>query len=164
MDDYISKPFEPESLYRVVASVPANVSAAAALVAKQVAAPTAVATANAEPPAEECVIDWDLARKNTGNDGPLLDDLVCIFLEEGPHTISEIRQAIETSDTMLLRRSAHTLKGSAAIFGALPVVDAALRLEMMGRENKFDTAVAALERLESRTARLIEALQATRVR
>lgn len=159
MDDYLSKPIDPEALYRAVASVPANVLTAAALVAEPVAT---VANQPLEDTADKCVVDWDLARKNTCNDAPLLREIVRIFLDECPHTISEIRQAIESSDATLLRRSAHTLKGSAAIFGALPVVDAALRLEMMGRENNFETAVAALERLESRAEQLIETLRATR--
>ncbi|MBC7818199.1 MAG: Hpt domain-containing protein, partial [Planctomycetaceae bacterium] len=115
--------------------------------------------ADVDPSANGDVIDWDLARKNTSNDIALLKELVRIFLNECSHTLSEIRHAIETSDGKLLRRSAHTLRGSAAIFGALPVVDAALRLEMMGRENKFDSAMPALELLESRSTRLIAALQ-----
>ncbi len=50
------------------------------------------------------------------------------------------------------------MKSSAAIFGTLPVVDAALRLEMMGCGYNFTAATAALERLESRTAELIKVL------
>ena len=162
MDDYLSKPIDAESLFRVVASFPAKVLAAAApaLVAEQVTVPAKAATpANIEPSSDHDVIDWDAARKNTGNDAKLLDELVHIFLDECPHTMTEIRQAIATSDAVLLRRSAHTLKGSAAIFGAQPVVDAALRLEMMGRENNLASAADGLERLESRTTRLLEVIQ-----
>ncbi len=162
MDDYISKPFEPESLYRVVAAVPAHVLATNTLVAVPIIDQTSLTAADDKRSADNGVIDWDLARKNTGNDATLLKELFRIFVEECPHSILEIRHAIETSDAILLRRSAHTIKGSAAIFGALSVVDAALRLEMMGRENNFDTAGAALERLETGTARLIEAIHAIR--
>lgn len=152
MDDYLSKPIDPEALYRAIASVPANVSAAAVPVTNP------VATTDNQPSADDGVIDWELARKNTGNNAALLQEIVRIFLDECPHTISEIRQAIESSDATLLWRAAHKIKGSAAIFGALPVVDAALRLEMMGRENNVAPVAAALERLESQTARLMETL------
>ena len=73
----------------------------------------------------------------------------------------EIRRAVDMSDASLLRRAAHTLKGSAAIFGAQPVLDAALRLEMMGRENNFALVAQGLELLESRTARLVKVVEAT---
>ena len=85
--------------------------------------------------------------------------IVRIFFEECPHTLAEIRQALSTSDSALLRRAAHTLKGSAAIFGAQQVVDAAFRLEMMGRENNLAPAAAAFERLESRTESLLDAVR-----
>ncbi len=160
MDDYLSKPIDPESLHRTVASFPANVLAPTALVAEPGIAPAAAAVPeDILPSPNECVIDWNLARKNTGNDADLLVELVHIFLEECPHSMTEIRQAVAASDAALLRRSAHTLKGSAAIFGALPVVDAALRLEMMGRENNLAAAATELERLEVRTSRLLEVLQ-----
>ena len=158
MDDYISKPFDPETLYRVVAAVSAQAFTDAGTL-------LSAADHSAEMPIKESarsqndgVIDWDVARKNTGNDAELLDNLIQIFLEEYPHMLAEIRQAIDTSDAGLLRRAAHMLKGSAALFGAQPVVDAALRLEMMGRENNFALAAQGLDRLEPRTSRLVQVL------
>lgn len=59
---------------------------------------------------------------NTGNEAELLDHLIRFFWEEYTHMLAEIRQAIDTSEAGLLRRAAHTLKGSAALFGAQPVV------------------------------------------
>ena len=163
MDDYISKPFDPESLYRVVAAVSAEACATVGKpVTEEASPPTDVSTEESDPSPENGVIDWDVARKNTGNDAELLESLIQIFLAEYPHMLAEIRQAIDTSDAVLLRRAAHTLKGSAAIFGAQPVADAALRLEMMGRENNFALAAQGLERLEPRTLRLVEVFQATR--
>ena len=124
--------------------------------------PTDLPTEESDPSPDNSVIDWEVARKNTGNDAELLKSLIQIFLAEYPHMLAEIRQAIDTSDAGLLRRAAHTLKGSAAIFGAQPVIDAAMRLEMMGRENNFALAAQGLDRLEPRTSRLVEIFQATR--
>ena len=156
MDDYLSKPIDPEALFQAVASAPANVLVAATVIAEPIT--TSVSVADAAPPAADGIIDWAQARKNTGHDAKLLEEIVRIFLEECPHTLIEIRHAIATTDGAQLRRAAHMMKGSAAIFGALPVVDAALRLEMMGRENNFSTATAALDLLESRTAQLMKTL------
>ncbi|HLQ45674.1 MAG TPA: response regulator, partial [Planctomycetaceae bacterium] len=163
LDDYISKPFDPESLYRVVAAVPAETCAAAGtLVIEEASRPPDVPAEETEPSQDNGLIDWKLARKNTGNDAVLLEDLIEIFLAECPHMLAEIRQAVDTSDAGLLRRAAHTLKGSAAVFGAQPVVDAALRLEMMSRENNLASAAEGLERLESRTSGLLRVFEATR--
>ncbi len=163
MDDYISKPFDPNSLYRVIAAVPAQACAAAGVPATEAASPpTDVPMKEADPSQDNRVIDWEVARKNTGDDTAMIEDLVQIFLAEYTRMLAEIRQAIATSDAVLLRRAAHTLKGSAAIFGAQPVFEAALRLEMMGRDNDFSLTAQELDRLESRTSRLVEAFKAVR--
>ena len=160
MDDYLSKPVDPEALYRAVASVPVTVSVTSVSRSPvEATSPLITTAANTELAPDECSINWDLARKNTGHDAVSLDELARIFLEECPHTLAEIRQALSTSDSTLLRRATHTLKGSAVIFGAQQVVDAAFRLEMMGRENDLATAAAAFECLESRTARMLDAVR-----
>lgn len=76
--------------------------------------------------------------------------------------LAEIRRAATTADAALLHRCAHTLKASAAIFGAQPVLNAALRLEMMGRENKLSLTAQELQRLELQASRLVKAFQAAR--
>ncbi len=165
MDDYISKPFEPESLYRVIASVPAlSISAAAASAGGPEAdlpdAPLPDASLPDAPLFDEGAIDWSIAQSNTGEDAALLDNIIQLFQTESAHMLAEIHRAIDASDPSQLRRAAHLLKGSAAIFGALPVVDAALRLETMGREGNLASATEALAHLELQTSRLLAAFEA----
>lgn len=143
MDNYISKPIDPESLYAAIAGVTAHGHAVQAL-------------EDSASSTDEEIINWEVARKNTSNDPLLLQDLVTLFVEECPHMLGDIRKAIDTSDANLIRRASHTLKGSAAIFGAHTVVDAALRLEKMGREGDFTAASPALEKLESQTSLLLQ--------
>jgi CheY-like chemotaxis protein len=163
MDDYISKPFDPEALYKIVAAVPAQACVAAGtMVIEDVSSPPAVLVKPTQAPQEVDVIDWEVARKNTGYNAVLLEHLVKTFLAEIPQVLAEICQAVETSDAGLLRRAAHTLKSSAAVFGAQPVLDAALRLETMGGEDSFTVAAQGLERLTSQAARLVEVLKAAR--
>jgi len=156
MDDYFSKPIDPESLYRVVAAVPARAGVATGRLVAEVHSNGEPAD-KSEPTTDNGVIDWKLARRNTADDDSLLQELMKMFMAECPELLVEIRQAIDTSDVNLLRRAAHTLKGSAAIFGAYAVVDAALQLERMGRENNFTIARQGLQTLESRTSLLLEA-------
>ena len=154
MDDYFSKPIDPESLYRVVAAVPAQACAYARPVTE--AAPTGGSPEKPESTTDNGPIDWILTRRNTANDDALIQELMKMFMAECPQNLAEIRQAIDTSDVNLLRRAAHTLRGSAAIFGAHAVVDAALQLERMGRENDFTLARQGLKSLESRTSLLLD--------
>ena len=155
MDDYFSKPIDPESLYRVVAAVPALACAATGRPVTE-AGPTGVSAEKSESTTDNGLIDWKLTRRNTANDDALIQELMKMFVAECPQNLAEIRQAIDTSDVNLLRRAAHTLRGSAAIFGANAVVDAALQLERMGRANDFTLARQGLQTLESRTSRLLD--------
>jgi CheY-like chemotaxis protein len=79
----------------------------------------------------------------------LLKDVVRLFLEDCPKLFNGIRGAAERGDASGMERAAHKLKGSVANFAAPSVYDAALRLEVMGRNGQFDQAFEALEQLES---------------
>ncbi|MBL7042596.1 MAG: Hpt domain-containing protein [Pirellulaceae bacterium] len=63
-------------------------------------------------------VDWSEALKVTGGDEQLLTDLAVAFLQEAPAMLSRIETAIDNRDAELLRRSAHTVKGSLRPFGA----------------------------------------------
>ena len=61
-----------------------------------------------------------------------------LFLEECPKLINGIRGAVERSDAQGMERAAHKLKGPVANFSAPAAYDAALRLEVMGREGHLE--------------------------
>src|SRR5207249_11965600 len=63
--------------------------------------------------------------------------LVDLFLQDLPGQVAAVRAAIHGCDPIALDRAAHTLKGAVANFHAGPTVEAARRLEMMGRENRL---------------------------
>jgi hypothetical protein len=60
-----------------------------------------------------------------------------IFVEDCPGMLARIRKAIARGDAEALREEAHALKGSAANFVAPLTVEAAARLEVMGREGNM---------------------------
>jgi histidine phosphotransfer protein HptB len=73
-----------------------------------------------------------------------------------------IRAAIETGDGAELKRASHKLKGTAATLGAKGLAALCLELEVRGKEQRFEGAIAALDRLESeylKTRALFEALE-----
>jgi len=101
------------------------------------------------------LFDRTIALERIGGDEELLKEIAGIFLAEYPALIQDIRIALAKSDPEALERSAHSLKGSVANFEARPAVEAALKLEAMGRAGKLDRAQAALTELEA----ILDALQ-----
>lgn len=95
-----------------------------------------------------------------GGDNELLREITAIFLEEFPLLMQEIREAVESGDARKLEHAAHSLKGSVSNFGAPEAVDAAARLEMLGRAAQLSSAGDALRRLEEQFENLQPALRA----
>jgi two-component system sensor histidine kinase/response regulator len=144
MDGYIAKPFHAKELYAAVEQV----------------APSRSPTATAPPAAVEegGVLDWGKALERVDGDEETLQELARMLLSEGPALLERIGHAIARGDGTELRRSAHTLKGSAGIFGAKAVADTALELEMMGRDGDLSRSERTWAALEQALARLTAAL------
>jgi histidine phosphotransfer protein HptB len=105
-------------------------------------------------------IDWGAAVAQLDGDEALLQEMVPLFLEECPKLMTRIRAAMTQGDMAALRRAAHTLKSSADVFAAKPLVDAALRLETMGRDGELKHGEKAWADLEDVMSRLLPALRA----
>ena len=76
-------------------------------------------------------------------------DVVSLFLEDCPKMLIGIRGATERGDAREVERAAHKMKGSVSNFAASAAYDAALRLEVMGRNGHLELAPEALGQLES---------------
>jgi CheY-like chemotaxis protein len=128
MDGYLAKPVRADELYAAV-----------------------------EGPAE-APLDYDVAMKRTGGKPQVLAQIAQLFLDEGPRLLGDIRRALTERDCKELERAAHTLKGSADLFGAQAVVNVAWRLEKMGREQDVTGADDACTLLKTELERLMPAL------
>ena len=82
--------------------------------------------------------------------GALLDE--CRGLTES------IRAALAKGDAAGVHRAAHTLKGSAALFGAQRLTQAALAIESMGSNGELEGVETGLELLQSELALFADAL------
>lgn len=104
--------------------------------------------------------DLSAALERVGGDQELLKEIAELFIEDGPLLLKDVRAAVDAGDTTALQRSAHSLKGSVANFGADAAVEAALNLEKMGANGTLDGAPEALASLESEIQKLVAVLSA----
>jgi HPt (histidine-containing phosphotransfer) domain-containing protein len=103
-------------------------------------------------PTKECTVseqifDREAALARVGDDEELLVELVKIFLNDYPQSLSAIEEAVAKQDPPRLERAAHTLKGAVANFGAEPVVRQAYALERLGKMGDLSRASESLRQL-----------------
>ncbi len=152
MDSYISKPVNPNEMYTAVEEVPAAAHAADESAPQSRAKPPDEAV---EPTGQ---VDWNKALNRVGGSVEALKELAQLFIDESPKMIDNVRDAIDNQAAKDLERAAHTLKGSADIFDAREVREAAARLEIMGRKGKVNGCEDAASQLEAHVARLVATL------
>ncbi|MDB5306442.1 MAG: Histidine kinase [Gemmataceae bacterium] len=123
MDGYVGKPIQEEALFAAIAIAVSGPGRAEADVEGMGAGSTAVDPLEA--------------------DNAFRRGLAGMFLEDCPKSLSEIRAAVADRDGRALKFAAHTLKGSAGAFNDREAVEAALRMEMVGRYADWEHAEAA---------------------
>ena len=144
MDSYIAKPIQLEELRKALQRHRAN-------------PPAVDEAAGGKEPASK-VIDWAALLARVGGDMEPLAELVRLFLDTYPRTLSEVREAVARADPEAVERAAHSLKGSVSYFTAKGAFEAALSLEKMGRENNLRDVQAACATLENEMRRLHQEL------
>ncbi len=140
MDDYITKPFDSRNLCRLIEK--------------------AAGAAPSEPPQPSPTDLPDEVLARVGGDRALLGEMIRLFADDAPRTITRIRSAVDARDSAALRRAAHALRGAAANFEAADVVQAARRLEEIGQSGLFEDEAAALRALTIAMDRLMARLTA----
>jgi HPt (histidine-containing phosphotransfer) domain-containing protein len=98
--------------------------------------------------------DKSLALSRVGGDAELLKEIALLFLDDYPKSLTELKAAIDAGDLKRVERTAHGLKGSVSNFGAHSAVEAALRLETMGRAQNLVEVRQVLHTLELALAAL----------
>jgi len=144
MDRYISKPVRAKELFESIEGVPAT--------SVEPSSPAPV------PGAADGIFDEAEALSRVGNDRQLLGELAEVFLSESPRLLDAIRTAITNGDAYKLRIAAHSLKGAIDNFAAQAAYEAALRLEMLGRDGNLAEAEQACATLQKETDRLLPVL------
>jgi CheY-like chemotaxis protein/HPt (histidine-containing phosphotransfer) domain-containing protein len=168
MDSYVSKPIDPEQLYKALEAIaPASEDEAIAASEDEATAPRDDENYSAPPASSPPVdaatadaIDLQEARHGIGNDPELINEIMQLLLEEGPKHMAGIHDGLAAGDAKLVHRSAHTIKGSLSHLAAKKAVELAFRVEKAGQNGDLQSAKAALPALEQEMSRVNAALRA----
>jgi HPt (histidine-containing phosphotransfer) domain-containing protein len=95
------------------------------------------------------LLDMEAALARVGGDTELLGEIAALFIGDYPMQLNTLARAIASQDALVVEKSAHTIKGSVATFGAAPAVEAALGLERAGRAQDLSQAPELFSQLES---------------
>ncbi len=132
MSDYVSKPIRVDALVR-------------AMQACLGAAPAKTEEPMPETPRELDPKALSQLLEVIGGDREAFKDLVQSFLDEGPELVKSMQRAVAANDADALRRAAHTLKGSAADFGAVALAGLCREIEAHGRAGEVAAAAAKVD-------------------
>jgi CheY-like chemotaxis protein len=145
MDAYLAKPIDAAELERVVAGVAASTGPSAPVSpSRQVP--------RADGPDRAAVLE------RLGSEEGLLYQAVQLFLDACPELLRRVEEAVGRRDHAALEETAHALKGSLRNFGDGPAVQAAQRLEDLGRCGSWQGVDAVWLELQAAVRRLQPAL------
>ena len=141
LDDYVSKPINPEELYRVINKVTHGLES----LREKEQAPKAQDLDYFDPTL------FDLAKvlELVLGDRDFFQEIAGMFLIDLTNYLNDIRDGIAQGDAEALNRAAHALKGSVGNFAAAKAHATAYRFEILGKEGKIDEAAQALPELEA---------------
>jgi len=170
MDDYIAKPIDPDNLYDKLDSYSQRLphSAADTTAGRIHESPEERSAAQADEttagkdesmvnPTD--ILDLDEAAERIPGGPEELKELAQLLVEETSQRLQKMRDALASGDVATVGLEAHPIKSAAAVFGANAVVEAAQRVESMGREGKLEEVKAGFAELEEQAARLHAALR-----
>ena len=147
MDDYISKPVKPDNLLAILEKWVESV----------VKSSEDQSTAN--PQSDLPSVDLAGVLEITGDDPEFLAEFIQEFLGSTASQIDRLKSALSQEDAATAEREAHSIKGSAAAFGAEPLRELAFRVEQLASEEALDTASDALADLDQEWTQVVQELQ-----
>jgi HPt (histidine-containing phosphotransfer) domain-containing protein len=84
--------------------------------------------------------------ESVGGDLDFLEELLEDYLDDSPHQLAEMQQALGEGDAGRFQRAAHSLKSNSANFGAHNLAESCRVLEEMGKSASLGEAGDQLDR------------------
>ncbi|HBN75016.1 MAG TPA: hypothetical protein DD473_04205 [Planctomycetaceae bacterium] len=164
MDEYVSKPINPQNLLQKMLSLTQGKmnQDSNGQVQKDSAIELQVEThlADVESELDNDAIDWPTLIERCGGNDEIAFKVLKKFHDRLPDDIRELENAIENHDWESSGRIVHTLKGAAGNVSAVEVSEAALKLETIVRSQPEETACfEPLEELKSRVTSCLRTIE-----
>jgi PAS domain S-box-containing protein len=155
MDDYLSKPIQQQELLRVLQSCQPG----AVELTKQSIQQRTAGTQNHD---SRSVLDQRVLKSLRQMAGAkaaiILSQIINSYLEDAPHLLQGIRDAVAAGDAQALRQSAHSLRSSSANLGAMNLSNLCKQLEMMGGAGTTTNAHGLITQVEAEYEKVKRAL------
>jgi HPt (histidine-containing phosphotransfer) domain-containing protein len=161
MDDYLSKPIQPQTLFSAIE--------------RAMRLPSQTMRPSRNRPEDEMdsrsddlcgltpanlIFDRHAVLKQLGDDHALLAEIAELFLADLPCWLDKMQQAMREDDTAALIDTAHTLKGALGGLCARAGMSAAFELEQAGKTEEPATMHGAYQLLEKELNQLVPLLSA----
>jgi CheY-like chemotaxis protein/HPt (histidine-containing phosphotransfer) domain-containing protein len=151
MDDYVSKPIQPQGLIDAITRWLDNEA-----LEKRKVSPH-------EPTEAKKVFDRGAVMERMDGDKALFAEILGMFLEDAPIKIEKIQEHLKEEDLTGLEFQAHSLKGAASYFGADALEKVAFEIELAARDRELDRARTLFERIQQEFVRFKRALDDSEV-
>jgi two-component system sensor histidine kinase/response regulator len=133
MDDYLTKPIQREELLRVLSPLQKT----------------------SGPELHRKRFNREAALRRLDGDEELLAEITSVFLEHTPPRLAEVRNAVALNDLALLRRAAHSLKGSIGYLETGAASVAANQLNELAEAGDLSHVPEVFKALEQEIERLL---------
>jgi CheY-like chemotaxis protein/HPt (histidine-containing phosphotransfer) domain-containing protein len=150
MDDYISKPIEPQELFAAIEKWTKSQGKKKDLSPPEGEKDIPTCSEPVEP------IDLESVLGRFDGDKDFFKEMLQEFLSYVPKQLDKLAEAIKRGDAKVVEREAHSLKGGAGNLGATSIADIALRLEFLGRTKDLAGAKKMIGNLKAELKRLEE--------
>lgn len=153
MDAYTSKPFRPDQLRSLIASIASGAAGGFAASAPPAAAPTA--------PNDGSVWDFSEALRLADGSRKVVSLIIKAFLKDLRETLPAAQSAAMAQDVKCLAGLAHRWKGSLGLLGAKRALSCAVKLEETCRLGEPERLLESFQRLHNELLVLDKALSNT---
>ncbi|HVU63957.1 MAG TPA: ATP-binding protein, partial [Phycisphaerales bacterium] len=161
MDDYLTKPLNPEAMLAVLSRyAPEGSGPLETGRIHEPSAPAAQTTPAAETGGAAAVLDLADLRNRCRDKPALMRNILCKFNELSRGYLADCREPAAHSDLPACAKAAHTLKGAAANIGAKALSAAALAVEQAAKAGDAEAVTLALATLDKATSELVQAINA----
>ncbi|WP_321430679.1 PAS domain S-box protein [uncultured Methanolobus sp.] len=148
MSDYLSKPINLNALSKIIDKW-----------IEQVPEGKDAGNVTEEQYKEPMIFDSHSFMENIMNDVTAARKIIGIFLENAPHYLNELKEAVNKKEVESVIQNAHSLKGSSACVGGMALSDVSSKIETLASSGEMDAVLKMLPELENNYELLIQELK-----